>query len=121
MTIPRINGDRLWADLMALGEIGYAEGRGVTRTALSEADLAGKAWLVRKFEEAGLTVTIDAAYNVIGRLPCGTRGAGLVALGSHLDTVPQGGKFDGMLGVLAGSSASARFERPASSFLGIWR
>jgi len=100
--IPRIDGDRLWADLMALGEIGYAEGRGVTRTALSEADLAGKAWLVRKFEEAGLTVTTDPAYNVIGRLPCGTSGAGLVAVGSHLDTVPQGGKFDGMLGVLAG-------------------
>jgi N-carbamoyl-L-amino-acid hydrolase len=102
VTIPRINADRLWADLMALGEIGYAEGRGVTRTALSETDLAGKAWLVRTFEEAGLTVTIDAAYNAIGRLPRGTPGAGLVAIGSHLDTVPQGGKFDGMLGVLAG-------------------
>jgi N-carbamoyl-L-amino-acid hydrolase len=101
VTVPRINGERLWADLMALGGIGFAEGRGVTRTALSEADLAGKAWLVRKFEEAGLRVAVDAAYNVIGRLPCGTPGAGLVALGSHLDTVPQGGKFDGMLGVLA--------------------
>jgi hydantoinase/carbamoylase family amidase len=102
MSVPQINADRLWADLMALGEIGYEEGRGVTRTALSEADLAGKAWLVHKFEEAGLTVTTDAAYNVIGRLPCGKPGAGLVAIGSHLDTVPQGGKFDGMLGVLAG-------------------
>ncbi len=98
--IPRINGDRLWADLMALGEIGYAEGRGVTRTALSDADLAGRAWLVKKYEEAGLTVRTDAAYNVIGRLACGRHGAGLVAMGSHLDTVPQGGKFDGMLGVL---------------------
>jgi hydantoinase/carbamoylase family amidase len=102
MKVPQINGDRLWADLMALGEIGYAEGHGVTRTALSESDLAGKAWLVRKFEEAGLTVATDAAYNMIGRLACGTPGAGLVAIGSHLDTVPQGGKFDGMLGVLAG-------------------
>lgn len=102
MKVPKINGDRLWADLMALGEIGYAQGRGVTRTALSEADLAGRAWLVRKFEEAGLAVTTDAAYNVIGRLACGTPGAGLVAIGSHLDTVPEGGRFDGMLGVLAG-------------------
>jgi len=100
-TVPRINGERLWADLMALGEIGFAEGRGVTRTALSDADLAGKAWLVRRFEEAGLEARTDAAYNVIGRLPSGTPGAGLVAIGSHLDTVPQGGKFDGMLGVLA--------------------
>lgn len=102
MKVPKINGDRLWADLMALGEIGYAQGQGVTRTALSEADLAGRAWLVGKFEEAGLTVATDAALNVIGRLACGTPGAGLVALGSHLDTVPQGGRFDGMLGVLAG-------------------
>jgi len=99
--IPRINGERLWADLMALGEIGFAEGRGVTRTALSDADLAGKTWLVRRFEEAGLEVRTDAAYNVIGRLPSRTPGARLVAVGSHLDTVPQGGKFDGMLGVLA--------------------
>ena len=98
--IPNINGDRLWADLMALGEIGYAEGRGVTRTALSDADLAGRAWLIKKYEEAGLAVRTDAAYNVIGRLACGKSGAGLVAMGSHLDTVPQGGKFDGMLGVL---------------------
>lgn len=101
-TVPRINGERLWEDLMELGEIGYAEGQGVTRTALSEADLAGRAWLVRKFEEAGLEVVVDAACNVIGRLKSGMPGAGRVAMGSHLDTVPQGGKFDGMLGVLAG-------------------
>jgi hydantoinase/carbamoylase family amidase len=98
--IPRIDGERLWADLMALGAIGYAEGRGVTRTALSEADLAGRAWLVERLEAAGLSVRIDAACNLIGRLPSGRPGAGLVAMGSHLDTVPQGGRFDGMLGVL---------------------
>ncbi|MFA5027146.1 MAG: Zn-dependent hydrolase [Candidatus Methylomirabilota bacterium] len=100
--VPTIDGDRLWADLMALGEIGYAEGRGVTRTALSEADLAGKAWLIRRFEESGLAVRTDAAFNILGRLSCGKKGAPLVAVGSHLDTVPQGGKFDGMLGVLGG-------------------
>ncbi len=99
-TVPRINGERLWADLMALGEIGFAPGRGVTRTALSQADLAGKDWLAGRFREAGLEVRTDAAYNVIGRLGSGTSGARLVAMGSHLDTVPQGGKFDGMLGVL---------------------
>ena len=102
VTVPRINGQRLWADLMALGEIGFAEGRGVTRTALSDADLAGREWLVGKFREAGLDVRIDAACNVIGRLRSGQTGAGLVAVGSHLDTVPQGGRFDGMLGILAG-------------------
>jgi len=98
--IPRIDGGRLWAELMALGEIGYAEGRGVTRTALSEADLAGRRWLAGKFGEAGLTVRTDAAGNMIGRLVSGQSGAPLTVLGSHLDTVPQGGRFDGMLGVL---------------------
>jgi len=98
--IPTINGDRLWADLMALGEIGHAAGRGVTRTALSAADLAGKAWLIRRLEEAGLAVRTDGACNVIGRLSCGRPRAPLAAMGSHLDTVPQGGAFDGMLGVL---------------------
>jgi hydantoinase/carbamoylase family amidase len=101
VTVPRINGERLWADLMALGEIGFAPGRGVTRPALSQADLAGKDWLVGRFREAGLEVHTDAAYNVIGRLASGKPEAKLVAMGSHLDTVPQGGKFDGMLGVLA--------------------
>jgi hydantoinase/carbamoylase family amidase len=85
---------------MALGEIGATAGQGVTRTALSEADLAGKAWLIERFRTAGLKVRTDAAYNVIGRLACGKPGAGLLAMGSHLDTVPQGGRFDGTLGVL---------------------
>jgi beta-ureidopropionase / N-carbamoyl-L-amino-acid hydrolase len=100
--VPRINGERLWADLMALGEIGFEPGRGVTRTALSEPDLRGREWLVGKFREAGLDVRTDAACNVIGRLRSGSGGAKLAAVGSHLDTVPQGGRFDGMLGVLAG-------------------
>jgi N-carbamoyl-L-amino-acid hydrolase len=101
VAVPRINGERLWADLMALGGIGFAPGRGVTRTALSQADLAGKEWLAGRFREAGLEVRTDAACNVIGRLASGRPGAKMVAMGSHLDTVPQGGKFDGMLGVLA--------------------
>lgn len=101
-TVPRINGDRLWADLMALGEIGFAPGCGVTRTALSDADLLGRAWLAGKLREAGLAVRTDAACNVIAALRSESSGKGLVAVGSHLDTVPQGGKFDGMLGVLAG-------------------
>jgi hydantoinase/carbamoylase family amidase len=100
--VPRITGERLWADLVALGEIGFAPGRGVTRTALSDADLLGREWLVSKFREAGLEVRTDAACNVIGCLRSGATGTRLVAVGSHLDTVPQGGQFDGMLGVLAG-------------------
>jgi N-carbamoyl-L-amino-acid hydrolase len=110
VTVPRINGDRLWADLMALGEIGFTPGRGVTRTALSDADLLAREWLVGKFREAGLEVRVDAACNVIGRLRSGPSGMGLVAVGSHLDTVPQGGMFDGMLGVLAGLECARTFQ-----------
>jgi hydantoinase/carbamoylase family amidase len=100
--VPRINGERLWADLMALGAIGFEPGRGVTRTALSDADLRGREWLVGKFRGAGLDVRTDAACNVIGRWRTGSGGPRVAAVGSHLDTVPQGGRFDGMLGVLAG-------------------
>ena len=106
--VPRVNGERLWADLMALGEIGYAEGRGVTRTALSDADLAGREWLARKFVEAGLEVRIDAACNLIGRLRSTPSGRGLVAVGSHLDTVPRGDASTGCWGSWPGSSASGR-------------
>jgi hydantoinase/carbamoylase family amidase len=98
--VPKINADRLWADLMDLGQIGLTPGRGVTRTALSEADLHAKRWLIQKFETAGLAVQVDAAYNVIGRLEGRNAPRPVVAMGSHLDTVPQGGIFDGMLGVL---------------------
>ena len=108
--IPTINAGRLWADLMSLGEIGFTPGRGVTRIALSEADLAGREWLTGKFREVGLEVRTDAAHNIIGRLRGKSSGAGLVAMGSHLDTVPQGGKFDGMLGVLGGLECIRRIR-----------
>jgi len=103
MNVPRINGDRLWADLMAVGKIGASAGSGVTRTALSATDLEVKAWLLAQMGQLGLETRTDAAYNVIGRLPAGQpKRSGAVAVGSHLDTVPQGGRFDGALGVLAG-------------------
>ncbi len=99
---PKINADRLWADLMAVGKMGFTPGRGASRTALSDADLHAKEWLIGRLREAGLETSVDAAYNVVGRLPSRTAGAGLVAVGSHLDSVPGGGQFDGVLGVLGG-------------------
>ena len=103
MTIPRINAARLWADLMALGKIGAVSGQGVTRTALSDADLQVKDWLLARMRDAGLETRTDAVYNLSGRLRAGrSRQSGLIAVGSHLDSVPQGGPFDGALGVVAG-------------------
>lgn len=95
----RINVDRLWDDLSELSGIGRGE-RGVSRLAFSPADMEGRRWLLGKFEEAGLAARMDAYGNVFGRL----QGAGpeVILIGSHIDTVPEGGMFDGALGVLAG-------------------
>jgi len=98
-----VNTQRLWSDIQKLGKIGFAEGRGVTRIALSDSHIAAKEWLTRRMREAEMEVRMDAATNVVGKLRCSSqRDRKVVAVGSHLDTVPQGGIFDGALGVLAG-------------------
>ncbi len=98
----RIDGERLNDNIQQLGEIGYRAGEGVTRLALGEEDMRARRWLEGRMQEAGLQVRTDAAANMIGRLPCGRPEADCVVIGSHLDTVPQGGRYDGALGVLAG-------------------
>jgi len=99
---PTINKERLWADLMEVGKIGYREGRGVSRPALSDADIAAEEWLMDAMKAAGLAVRVDAAGNVIGTLKADRKGPVKVfVLGSHLDTVPHGGMFDGALGVVS--------------------
>ncbi len=97
-----INGKRLWSDLMELGRIGKQANGGVTRTALSDADQQARQWLSDKMKAAGLIVNVDAAMNVIGTLKADEPQTGKkAAMGSHLDTVPSGGIFDGALGVVA--------------------
>ncbi len=100
----KIDSERLWNDLTELSRFGGESGCGVERLALSDVDLAARRWFVKKMEEAGLKVKEDAAANLIGRLepenvssekPC-------IAFGSHIDTVLNGGKFDGALGICAG-------------------
>ena len=98
----KVNGPRLWQDLMELGEIGFTQNEGVTRLALGEPHMNAKKWLLCRAKEAGLEVEMDPALNVICRLRSahGGRPKTIIA-GSHLDTVPKGGRFDGALGVLA--------------------
>ena len=99
----RINSERLWSDLLEVGKIGFREGYGVTRPALSDADIAAEEWFMERLKNAGLEVRVDPANNVIGTLrTAGKRPARVLVIGSHLDTVPQGGMFDGALGVVAG-------------------
>ena len=90
--------DRLWRRLMALGKIS-APGDGVTRTSFSRWFQEGRAWLTQQFESAGLEVRVDHAGNLHGRLR--GRREGTVLVGGHSDTVPNGGRFDGALGVLS--------------------
>ncbi|MDR1662571.1 MAG: Zn-dependent hydrolase [Azoarcus sp.] len=98
----RIVPGRLWDDLMALGEIGALPGGGVSRPGLSPAEEEARRWFAAQCEQAGLQVRLDAVRNVIARLPSRDPAAKVLAIGSHLDTVPEGGRFDGALGVVAG-------------------
>jgi beta-ureidopropionase / N-carbamoyl-L-amino-acid hydrolase len=96
-----LDADRLWTDLMALAEITDSD-RPYTRRSFSPLFLEGRAWLARRFEDAGLTARIDAAGNLIGQRKGNKAERGVIALGSHSDTVPSGGRFDGIAGIAAG-------------------
>lgn len=97
----RINPDRLKTDFDQLAEIGATVGGGVTRLALSNEDLEARAWFAERIEEAGLMVRDDEVGNLSGVLLSDAPDAKTFLMGSHLDTVPNGGKFDGAVGVLA--------------------
>ena len=97
-----VDGDRLWSSLMAMAEIGALPGGGCRRLALTDEDKAGRDLFVRWAEAAGCTVTIDCMGNIFARRPGRNDDLPPVVTGSHLDTQPHGGRFDGVYGVLAG-------------------
>ncbi len=101
-TNQRIDGKRLWDSLMAMAEIGATAKGGVRRLALSDVDRAGRDRFRAECEQAGLAVRVDAMGNVFARRAGQDLGRLPVLFGSHLDSQPSGGKFDGALGVLAG-------------------
>jgi N-carbamoyl-L-amino-acid hydrolase len=99
-----INLERLRSDIDAVNALGRAEALpGINRVSFSDADMAGRRWLIGRFEDGGLSAWMDAAGNVFGRWEIGDGPA--VLAGSHLDTVPQGGALDGTLGVCAALEA----------------
>jgi N-carbamoyl-L-amino-acid hydrolase len=98
----RIDGRRLWDSLMAMAAIGATAKGGVRRLALSAVDQAGRNQFRQWCEEAGLTVRIDTIGNMFARRPGRDPSRPPVLFGSHLDSQPSGGKFDGALGVIAG-------------------
>jgi beta-ureidopropionase / N-carbamoyl-L-amino-acid hydrolase len=94
----RINLARLRKDLEELGEIGTTPEGGVWRSSFSETDMEARRWYVKRLEDAGLQHWVDAAGNIYARVG---EGSPAVIAGSHLDSVPNGGRFDGALGVMA--------------------
>jgi N-carbamoyl-L-amino-acid hydrolase len=95
----KINFERLKDDIEALAQFGRDPRGGITRPSFSQADREARLWLKDKISEAGLIFRQDGAGNLFGRL--GEEGRA-VLVGSHIDTVINGGKFDGSVGVLAG-------------------
>ncbi|MEC5163322.1 MULTISPECIES: Zn-dependent hydrolase [unclassified Janthinobacterium] len=98
----RINGERLWAALMELAKIGATPKGGVKRLALTDLDKQGRDLVVGWGREAGLSITVDQIGNVFMRRDGSDNTLAPVVTGSHIDTQPTGGKFDGNYGVLAG-------------------
>jgi len=97
-----VNRDRLWRSLMDLARIGATPKGGVRRLALTEVDREGRDQFVAWAREAGLETRVDAIGNVFARRRGSDANAAPVVMGSHLDSQPSGGKFDGAYGVMAG-------------------
>lgn len=112
--VAALDGELLLADLDTLGAIGLAPGAGLQRMAYSAADLQARRWVHAQMQALGMRAAIDPAGSVLGYLPGSLPGPEgdlpALALGSHTDSVPGGGKYDGALGVL-GALACVRTLR----------
>jgi N-carbamoyl-L-amino-acid hydrolase len=115
----RINGARLWQSLEDMAKIGATAKGGVCRLALTELDRASRDLFVTWAREAGCSVRVDRMGNVFARRPGLSPSAAPVLTGSHADSQPTGGKYDGIYGVLGGleviralNDASVQTERP---------
>ena len=98
---PRVDRDRIEARILKLSEFGRNPDGGVSRVAFSEADVAGRAYIAGLMRRAGLAVRIDAAGNIIGRREGMDPDLPVIMFGSHIDSVPHGGNYDGDVGVVA--------------------
>ncbi|GGF76572.1 M20 family metallo-hydrolase [Alteromonas lipolytica] len=102
MTALAVNGKRLWSSLMEMAEIGGTAKGGCNRQALTEEDKTGRELFIRWCEEIGCTLRVDQMGNLFLRMAGSDNSLPPVLMGSHLDTQPTGGKFDGVYGVLGG-------------------
>ena len=98
----RINGQRLWDSLMEMGEIGGTEKGGCNRLAGTDLDKQARDLFCAWCEATGCEIKVDKFGNIFAKRPGINNELPSVATGSHLDTQPTGGKFDGVFGVLSG-------------------
>jgi N-carbamoyl-L-amino-acid hydrolase len=106
-----IDSARLSSEIEVLASISDAEPPAVTRIVFTPADLKARAWLIERCNEAGLAVRQDAIGNTFARWNGSERGAPVVGTGSHIDAIPNAGKYDGVVGVLGGLEAIRALQR----------
>lgn len=121
----KVNQDRLWESLMEMAKIGATPKGGCARLALSDLDRQGRDLFVRWCKEAGCSISVDRMGNIFARRPGRNNDLPPVVTGSHLDTQPTGGKFDGVYGVLAGLEVirtlnDHKFETEAPVEVSVW-
>jgi len=105
----RVNAERIEQHIMGLAEFGKNPQGGVSRVAFSKADIAGREYITGLMEAAGLEVRIDTAGNLIGRRE-GTQDLPVIMFGSHIDSVPGGGNYDGDVGVMGAIEVAQVFN-----------
>jgi len=121
----RIDGERLWQSLMELARIGATHKGGVARLALTDPDREARDWAIARGTEMGMTVTVDRIGNIFMRRAGRDASRLPVMSGSHIDTQPNGGKFDGNYGVLAALEVvrtlnDRRIETDAPVEVAVW-
>jgi beta-ureidopropionase / N-carbamoyl-L-amino-acid hydrolase len=109
-----VDADRLRGDLETLGKIGRAPGAGITRTSFSRSDLQAREWYQASCRAAGVDVRVDAVGNMFAGAGSDA-GAAAVWSGSHIDTVPDGGAFDGAVGAVAALECVRRISEEGIS------
>ncbi|RQS11895.1 Zn-dependent hydrolase [Burkholderia sp. Bp9002] len=119
VSVPRVDGERLWASLERMAQIGATPKGGVCRLALTDLDRESRDLFVQWARDAGCTVRVDRMGNVFARRAGRDPGAAPVMTGSHADSQPTGGRYDGIYGVLGGlevvralNDAGVETERP---------
>jgi ureidoglycolate amidohydrolase len=106
-----INQERLLSELETLAAFSDAEPPAVTRVVFTPTDLKARAWVISRCEEAGLNVRQDAIGNIFARWSGADPAAPAVGTGSHIDAIPNAGKYDGVVGVLGGLEAIRALQR----------